>query len=71
MREIDAMARDSTETVDAMNNVMNDSITQIKVPSLRLFPFPNSKLPRTHIPFWVIAIGTSMAIKGFLAYCTQ
>ena len=36
MREIDAMTQGRTETVEKMGDMMNDSITQIKVLALRL-----------------------------------
>ena len=72
MRDIDAMARRGTETGDDMNNMMQDSIEQIKVLALLpVFPVSRSRLSRTHIPTWVIAIGTPVVVIDFLVYSTQ
>ena len=68
MQNIDGMARDTTESTNRMNDVMNDSIKQIKVISqLLLFLVAHSRSPRTHIPPWVIAIGASVVTKDSLA----
>jgi protein-S-isoprenylcysteine O-methyltransferase Ste14 len=74
MRDIDAIARGGTAMADNMNNIMKDSIKQIKVlaPSLLpVFQFHYSRLFRTHIPLWVITIGTSVVIMDSLLYSTQ
>ena len=72
MRDIDAIARGGTGTGDHMNDMMKDSIKQIKVLALYpVFPVSHSRLSRTHIPPWVIAIGTSVVLMDFLVYSTQ
>ena len=68
MRDIDAIARGGTGTGDDMNDTMKDSIKQIKVFALlSVFPVLHSILSRTHIPPWIIEIGTS----DFLVYSTR
>jgi hypothetical protein len=72
MRDIYAMARGGTETGDDMNDMMQDSIKQIKVLALLpVFPVLRSSLSRTHIPTWVIAIETPVVAMDFLVYSTQ
>ena len=72
MRDIDAIARGRTGTGDNMNDMMKDSIKQIKVLApLPVFPVSHSRLFRTHIPTWVIAIGTSVVLMDFRVYSTQ
>ena len=69
MRDIDAIARGGTGTGD---DVVKDSIQQIKVLALLpVFSVSHSRLSRTRIPLWVIAIRTSVVIMGFLVYSTQ
>ena len=59
MRDIDALARGETGTGDDMIDMMKDSINQIKVLALLpVFPVSHSRLSRTPILSWVIAIGT-------------
>ena len=72
MRDIDTLARGETGTGDDMNDMMKDSIKQIKVLALLpVFPVSHSRLPRTHILPWVIAIGTSVVVMDFRGYSTQ
>ena len=74
MGEIDSMARGGTETTDNMNDRMNESITQIKVHSLRdcvSSSFLYSGLRRTKIPPYGIPIEISMTTKGLATYSTQ
>ena len=74
MRDIDAIARGGTGTGDSdnMTDMMKDSIEQIKVLApLPVFPASHSRLFRTHILPWVVAIETSVVIIDFLVYSTQ
>ena len=72
MQDIDAIARGGTGTGDNMNDMIKDSIKQIKVLALLpVFPVSHSRLSRTLIPTWVIAIGTSVVIMDFRVYSTQ
>ena len=72
MRDIDAIAQSATGNEDDMNDMMKDSLKQIKVLALLpVFPVSRSRLSRTHILPWVIAIGTSVVVVDFLAYSTQ
>ena len=72
MRDIDAMARGETGTGDNMNDMLKDSIKRIKVLALLpVFPALHSRLFRTHIPLWLIAIGLSVVVTDFLAYSTH
>ena len=72
MQDIDSIARGGTGMGDNMNDMMKESIKQIKVlVLLPVFPVLHLRLSRTHIPSWVITIRTSVAVTDFLAYSTQ
>ena len=73
MKDIDAIERGGTGTGDSMNDIVKNSIDQIKVLALLFlfFQFYTQDYPRKRIPPWVIAIGTSVAAMNFLVYSTQ
>ena len=72
MRDIDVIARGGIGNGDNMNDMMKDSIKQIKVLALLpVFIFSRSRLSRTHILPWVIAIETLVAVMDFRVYSTQ
>ena len=72
MQDIDAIARGGTGTGDDMDDMVENSIKLIKVLTLLpVFPVSYSRLSRTHIPPWVITIGTSVVVMNFLVYSTQ
>ena len=67
MRDIDGMVRNETETANNMDDMVKDSIGQIKVPSLPpLFLVLHSRTSRTHFLPWLI--GTLVVTKVYLAY---
>ena len=72
MRDIDATVRLGNGDGDNMNDMMKDSIKQIKVLALfPTFPASRSRLSRIHTQTYVFAIGTSVVLMDFRVYLTQ